>query len=426
MYIFTLYIKGDQQQQQPIFIYRNNSNNNNNNSNNKQTQCLTHSNSDTTQGSLCTCSSAMDAPMVRASSEGQPSLSLNNLKELVQESSIPILPYTTPLAIKEETPYSWALVTSPSLNHAELPHASISSTAAAQKNKENTNLHLGFIFQKPPSANRILDGQPRVCRRRSTKKNPNSCCSTPTRSLNANANYDTIMNVDSFTGLSTPPPSSSVSSSEPVDMQFDYLTQQLKVLSNHENNQKLMDEGLANAEELTAILNNVFHKEDESSMVNSMLQDNQILATVPNNLSPLSHAPPLVNAHPQQSPAGTPNINRSHCGSFVPSSNCYRPAGSSGGESVVITITPLVTHNKEEHQRQQEYHSTTTRIVTCYCGSSCTCPGCLVHPGNFFLGSDPYSGPLVNASSSASSSYGSDDEDISSIYSNHNNVDFSF
>ncbi|KAI9268726.1 copper fist DNA binding domain-containing protein [Sporodiniella umbellata] len=80
--------------------------------------------------------------------------------------------------------------------------------------------------------------------------------------------------------------------------------------------------------------------------------------------------------------------NFSHCGSFMPSNRCFPP---NIGESAVITITPL---NQDSFP--------TTRIVTCYCGNQCTCPGCLVHPQ---LG-DP---------STSSSCNGSDDD--MSIYS---------
>ncbi|ORZ00641.1 copper fist DNA binding domain-domain-containing protein [Syncephalastrum racemosum] len=45
---------------------------------------------------------------------------------------------------------------------------------------------------------------------------------------------------------------------------------------------------------------------------------------------------------------------------------------SSTGESVMVTITPLTT--------MARMTTTTTRILTCYCGDNCVCPGCLVHP----------------------------------------------
>ncbi|KAI8072600.1 hypothetical protein BC940DRAFT_144067 [Gongronella butleri] len=75
------------------------------------------------------------------------------------------------------------------------------------------------------------------------------------------------------------------------------------------------------------------------------------------------------------------------------------------GESVVITTTPLPRWQQhhppqhqpqsQEHQLQQHHTISTTRIVTCYCGPNCTCPGCLVHPTNSLFASqglDPYAG----------------------------------
>ncbi|RCH87901.1 hypothetical protein CU098_002611, partial [Rhizopus stolonifer] len=221
-------------------------------------------------------------------------------------------------------------------------------------NSNDSNLHLGFIFHKPTSSQRFLDGQPRTRRHRSSKRTANR--------LPANAVLDPISTtaVDTFTdysNLSTPPsstvsphPPSSASSSiapacEPMDMQFDYLTEQLEILSNSNNNQGFVGD-LSNAEELTAILSNVLSKDEEDM--------------------------------------GSVSSTATH-------------SHRSSGESVVITITPLSnTNNNEElldHQSnssQQQNYPTTTRIVTCYCGNQCTCPGCLVHPGNFFLGSDPY------------------------------------
>ncbi|KAG1460699.1 hypothetical protein G6F46_005371 [Rhizopus delemar] len=418
--------KGDQQQ--PVLIYRNN----NNNSNNTSPTCSVHNNDDVIQSKQCICPANNSTPMIRSSSATQPYLSLNVSQEITRESVMSAPLCTTSLVKKEEAPsYSWALVTSPPTNHADLSYASNSSTTTTitPVNEEPSNFHLGFIFHKPSNASRILDGQPKIHKRRSVKKSP---ASTPIRNLPTNVNYDTIMNTDSLTGLSTP--HSTVSSQGPMDMQFDYLTQQLEVLSNHKHTQDLMGEDLTNTEELTAILNNVFQKEDGQSSIKAMLQDDQMLSNVSHTVPSLPEIPltTMPTPIPQPSPVGAPNVNRSHCGSFVPSSQCCKPVGSSGGESVVITITPLVAPNKQDQQRQhqqqqQNQHSTTTRIVTCYCGNQCTCPGCLVHPGNFFLGSDPYSGPLINPSSSASSScYGSDDEDIASIYSNHNNVNFTF
>lgn len=86
--------------------------------------------------------------------------------------------------------------------------------------------------------------------------------------------------------------------------------------------------------------------------------------------------------------------NQGCCGSFAPSSACCGDA-SLPGESVCITITPM---NGQSHLQRPS-----TRIVTCRCGSSCSCTGCLVHAGsNWVL--DPYAGV-------PSSSCSSDEED---------------
>lgn len=213
----------------------------------------------------------------------------------------PIVAPLCPTAPPEDTSYSWALVSS-------------SAPPAPE---------IGFTFHKP-SSQRFLDGQPRTRRRRSTKQNVLSPNTTSTIS----------------------PPSQPASSiGEPMDMQFEYLTEQLELLSQDTNT-------FHPEEDLTAILNNVLSE------------------------------PPV------------PPINRSQCGSFVPNPTCCQ--SKNPGESVIITITPLAQDNTS---------ATSTRIVTCYCGQNCTCPGCLVHPGNFFLGNDPYAGP-----SSSSSCYGSDEE----------------
>ncbi|KAI9281767.1 hypothetical protein BC943DRAFT_329542 [Umbelopsis sp. AD052] len=86
--------------------------------------------------------------------------------------------------------------------------------------------------------------------------------------------------------------------------------------------------------------------------------------------------------------------NQSCCGSFAPSSACCGDL-SSPGESVCITITPM---NGQSQPRRPS-----NRIVTCRCGPSCSCTGCLVHAGsNWML--DPYAGV-------PSSSCSSDEED---------------
>ncbi|KAI8342086.1 hypothetical protein BC941DRAFT_415326 [Chlamydoabsidia padenii] len=103
------------------------------------------------------------------------------------------------------------------------------------------------------------------------------------------------------------------------------------------------------------------------------------------------------------------------CGS--PQSMCQ--PSDNGGESVVITIAPLSPTTKLPSS-----DNVRTRIVTCYCAGNCTCPGCLVHPGNVLVGDplmDPYGFSMDPAtfcpSSTASSIYStSDDEDQQSPY----------
>ncbi|RCH89846.1 hypothetical protein CU098_006892, partial [Rhizopus stolonifer] len=286
--------------QQPILIYQNNII-----PTTKSTTCSVHNNDGISQGNGCTCSILADTPIVSS--------------PIKEKSTIPS-EATQPLINAEESPYSWTSITSPSPNYSELPLSS-STSFTALINEQVDDHQLGFIFQKPSSTSKILDGHPRISRRRSTKKNSTSL----TRPLSVNLP----------TRLSTSPcPSVSSLDPQPMDIPFDYLTQQLEFLSNQEPQLSWANEELAKAEDFTTILNTIFN------------------------------------------------------------SNCCHPVTE--GESVVITITPLA-YTKDQ--------PTTTRIVTCYCGSLCNCPGCLVHPSSF-LSNDP----LLN--SSASSSYASDEEDI--------------
>lgn len=459
----------------------------------------------------------------------QDSSTTTNQMEVTQESNSsilapPLCPTPPPslaqqLAVKDENlSYSWALITSPpsTTNQMDLPTSTCSvlnssnlftdmmmdhDSADGSNNAENNNYqHLGFIFHKPTSTQRFLDGQPRVRRRKSTTQKrtiaANSTSVTPTNYANTgrlpvNAIVDlSIDTINTDYSLSTPPssavsphhnlPSSSTTSSsvgqqhvqpEPMDMQFDYLTEQLEILSSgspshqhHSNNNSgAFIADLANAEELTAILNNVLQKEDNDDVGSCP----SVASSTYGGIDPMSsnnsmnggggiHSPTSAST---SAPSSMPNgasgstttkqrnsnnmvpqnstLNRSHCGSFVPRSKCCKPVGSVGGESVVITITPLTSSNNataagsstsnnsmmnlmlEDDQQQK----TTTRIVTCYCGTSCTCPGCLVHPGNFFLGSDPYAGLLnpTSSSSTSSSCYGSDEEGGGDTYSKSNN-----
>ncbi|GAN10980.1 copper-fist-domain-containing protein [Mucor ambiguus] len=416
-----------------------------------------------------------NVPMIKSSSASS-SLNLgfnqyqqpsNNPQEGTHSLLAPLCP-TVPLVKDEENlSYSWALITSPLSNQMDMSAASgltnaaslisnaTTTTAAMESsqlfsdmmmdteddqdtNNNTNNMHLGFIFHKPTSQ-RFLDGQPRVRRRRSNKQQqkPATTSATPTSAnrlpvnalidssnLTINTLTDYSMSTPPSSAMSPHPPSSSSNSSlaaacEPMDTHFDYLTEQLEILSNSSNNAnnsngQFMGD-LANAEELTAILNNVF-KEDELESVSTASHRSSVSTTA---------TAPTMNS--QANPHAMPTTTRSQCGSFVPRSTCCKPSSASSGESVVITITPLSTNNNTAAKQQQADYPTTTRIVTCYCGNQCTCPGCLVHPGNFFLGNDPYAGPLI-PSSNSSSCYGSDEEDLSATITastfNNNNSNY--
>lgn len=451
-----------------------------------------------TTTTTATATFTKNEPMIKSSSSNlgfnqyqqSSSSSSSNQQEVTHSLLAPLCPTVPSMKEEENLSYSWALITSPISNQMDMPTSTSNTTAlisnattttAAMEsnqlftdmmmdtgddldtNNNNNNMHLGFIFHKPTSQ-RFLDGQPRVRRRRSNKQQQQQqqpLQQRPTTSTNANTSANRLpvnalidssnLTINTLTdySLSTPPssavsphpPSSSNSSlaaaCEPMDMHFDYLTEQLEILSNNSNNNGNFMGDLANAEELTAILNNVF-KEDELDSVStnshrssiSTIAPGAVASDLPMNSS--NHATPTTTT-----PTTTmPTTVRSQCGSFVPRSTCCKPTASasniSNGESVVITITPLSTNNNTaDKQQQQQNYPTTTRIVTCYCGNQCTCPGCLVHPGNFFLGNDPYAGPLI-PSSNSSSCYGSDEEDLSatitaSTFNNNNsNYNMSF
>jgi hypothetical protein len=115
---------------------------------------------------------------------------------------------------------------------------------------------------------------------------------------------------------------------------------------------------IMNTDELNALLNNVLENKEGDLILEPMIDNNAILP------------PPS-----------------SLCGSY--SNTC---SGKTQGQSVVITITPLSSESK----------ATVSRIVTCYCGDSCICPGCFVHPNNYDA--------LLNQVAMSSSSCSSDDE----------------
>lgn len=127
---------------------------------------------------------------------------------------------------------------------------------------------------------------------------------------------------------------------------------------------------------------------------------------------PTTTAPPQPRPPPPQPQPSLPAAERVSCCGFC--GPCRPTASHDQEESVVVTITPLPKQVASRSSSSTPTAPTMTRVVTCYCGPSCTCPGCLVHPGNSFLGNptlDPYAGPLAHQTMSSASSSCESDED---------------
>lgn len=312
-----------------------------------------------------------------------------------------------------EQPLSWAWI-SPRSSRDSLP--------------KDTNL--GFVFQKPSSENvqRPRKASPKRRRssssRRTQQLRPISpdyrsmassstpVFSPPTPDEGAAMLADAAMSLDIDAVLaqmtqvpamippaSQEPPASSSSTSS------------LSPLSvGTPSSDSIMHElGMSNPNDLSALLGNLLSNNTCSSPVSKLSSSS--FSSMDYHPSPMAS-----NARVLPSASTTNRFRGGCCGSFASAPTC-QPSGANQGESVVITITPLP---KPDQAASSEMASTTTttRIVTCYCGPSCNCPGCLVHPGNSFLGNpalDPYAGLVpsnqTTSCSSASSSCGSDDEE---------------
>ncbi|KAI7874602.1 uncharacterized protein EV154DRAFT_526999 [Mucor mucedo] len=177
-----------------------------------------------------------------------------------------------------------------------------------------------------------------------------------------------------------------------------------------------------NTDELTSLLNNVLDnskrqkEREEEEVMNTMDASTHIMA------SDMARST-TTNSFSSSSSTNAGNFivpqHQIVCGSFTPHSNCS-PAIDTQGESVVITITPLSTLFTSDEERQDKMinqsNKPVTRIVTCYCGNSCICPGCFVHPNNYIqqqqynMQQQQYN-MQIQQTSSNSSSYSSDDED---------------
>lgn len=145
-------------------------------------------------------------------------------------------------------------------------------------------------------------------------------------------------------------------------------------LGNYTNNLGIM---ARDPDELTNLLNNVLMDSNQSPISNQFVEDttNNTCYQQPQTAADMTG--PTTISSPCPSSYATPMISPpqpSWCGSPVSHVNCAPSSPTSNqGESVVITITPL-----------QNTKPAVTRIVTCYCGDLCNCPGCFVHPNNLF------------------------------------------
>ncbi|CDH55111.1 predicted protein [Lichtheimia corymbifera JMRC:FSU:9682] len=120
-------------------------------------------------------------------------------------------------------------------------------------------------------------------------------------------------------------------------------------------------------------------------LLNSLMArpSNQDTTTIAANPSTTFSQPPSIYQHQSMMPQQhTPPPPQAPATSMCRGGCCSCPPTDTSmaqGESVVITITPLP---KQQGGGQQDHTTATTmtRVVTCYCGPSCICPDCLVHP----------------------------------------------
>jgi hypothetical protein len=174
----------------------------------------------------------------------------------------------------------------------------------------------------------------------------------------------------SSSSITTTPLSRSVSSSSATNLDDDIM--------------KELDDELCN------LLNNMIYHQHHDDI---------------SSLSPSTSPPVTYPTHPMSSSSSSsssttinskvpPHPLYSHCRKLAQWHPQPPPPGQVG-ESVIITMTPLPKWTGETVNQPQQQTTSTTKIVTCYCGPSCTCPGCLVHPTRSIFASqglDPYAG----------------------------------
>jgi hypothetical protein len=330
-----------------------------------------------------------------------------------------------------DTSFSWAVVT-------PTPEESLFAN--------DDSVNLGFIFHKS-SSQRFLEGQPRPPRKKSVKKQqqqPLSASSSSSQtskqqqsssphSCNMNPILPTVVDCPQqnfmlpMMDLDLPSPSSGSDNGVLTADLAMILNNVLKPLEQQpfKSEEEMMNQELANLE-LTQNASMMMYPTSSSNTTAAStssapgtppypprpqhpLQQQQLASYLSNDGSTASSnsANSSNGALPQQPQQRQAFDQVGCCGGFTTHCRSDGP-----GESVVITIAPLSASTNNPLQGSENVR---TRIVTCYCSGNCTCPGCLVHPGNFLAGDpfmDPYRGLSTCPSSTASSIYSaSDDED---------------
>jgi hypothetical protein len=391
------------------------------------------------RGEKCTCSDVQhdhhQVPLLAQQDEAGGLLSHSSMMTSDRlGSSLPPNGIQQQSALMVDTSFSWAVVT-------PTPEESLFAN--------DDSVNLGFIFHKS-SSQRFLEGQPRPPRKKSVKKQQQQPLSASSSSSQTSKQQQQ---------RSSSPQSCNMNPILPTTMECSQQNFMLPMMDlDLQSPSSGSDNGVLTAD-LAMILNNVlkpleqqpFKSEEEMmnhELANLELTQNASMMMYPTSSSsttaastsstpgtpPYPPRPQHLLQQQQQLASYLSNDGSTASSSTTSSSNGTLPqqpqqqqafdqVGCCGGyttqcrsdgpgESVVITIAPLSATTNNPLQGSENVR---TRIVTCYCSGNCTCPGCLVHPGNFLAGDpfmDPYRGLSTCPSSTASSIYSaSDDED---------------
>ncbi|KAI8336719.1 hypothetical protein BC941DRAFT_453080 [Chlamydoabsidia padenii] len=232
---------------------------------------------------------------------------------------------------------------------------------------------MGYVFQKSSQENAAPQNSTPV----PSKKNPPSSLFMPTCSSFMPTTPGSILST-SYSSSAIPSTSRPLA---PVP-----LSRSASSTSTHstldQDIMKELDDDLCN------LLDHIIYQQQQDDMA---------------SLSP-STPPPVSNTMSTSSSSSTNSTNnKSQPPHRFPYGHCRKlaqwhpqlPPPGEIGESVVITMTPLPKWTNERTPQTQQQTISTTKIVTCYCGPSCLCPGCLVHPTRSIFASqglDPYAG----------------------------------